>query len=199
MPWMRSAPRPAAAAFRPSSSPTPPWRVRRASPSAALARETGGLSGRPLFGPATRMLAQTACASGTALPLDRRRRHRFGGGRLDQDPGRGEPACSSTRPSSTKGPGWSGASRRACWMRMEPGGRRQPAPTRSAGTPPRWPSPRDRPAGQFRKTLRSRSLACVPRMRGLRAHAVVSAGRRRLSRGCETARISQSRTVHGPV
>ena len=34
-----------------------------------LARETGGLSGRPLFGPATRMLAQTRLRVGDALPL----------------------------------------------------------------------------------------------------------------------------------
>jgi dihydroorotate dehydrogenase len=34
-----------------------------------LARETGGLSGRPLFGPATRMLAQTRLRVGNALPL----------------------------------------------------------------------------------------------------------------------------------
>ena len=34
-----------------------------------LARETGGLSGRPLFGPATRMLAQTRLRVGEALPL----------------------------------------------------------------------------------------------------------------------------------
>ncbi len=35
----------------------------------ALARETGGLSGRPLFGPATRMLAQTRLRVGDSLPL----------------------------------------------------------------------------------------------------------------------------------
>ena len=35
----------------------------------ALARETGGLSGRPLFGPATRMLAQTRLRVGDAMPL----------------------------------------------------------------------------------------------------------------------------------
>ena len=34
-----------------------------------LARETGGLSGRPLFGPATRMLAQARLRVGDALPL----------------------------------------------------------------------------------------------------------------------------------
>ncbi|MCJ2065438.1 quinone-dependent dihydroorotate dehydrogenase [Methylobacterium sp. J-088] len=34
-----------------------------------LARETGGLSGRPLFGPATRMLAQARLRLGTDLPL----------------------------------------------------------------------------------------------------------------------------------
>ncbi len=34
-----------------------------------LARETGGLSGRPLFGPATRMLAQTRLRVGDTLPL----------------------------------------------------------------------------------------------------------------------------------
>ncbi|GJE13090.1 MULTISPECIES: quinone-dependent dihydroorotate dehydrogenase [Methylobacterium] len=34
-----------------------------------LARETGGLSGRPLFGPATRMLAQTRLRVGDDLPL----------------------------------------------------------------------------------------------------------------------------------
>jgi dihydroorotate dehydrogenase len=34
-----------------------------------LARETGGLSGRPLFGPATRMLAQTRLRVGDSLPL----------------------------------------------------------------------------------------------------------------------------------
>ena len=34
-----------------------------------LARETGGLSGRPLFGPATRMLAQARLRLGDALPL----------------------------------------------------------------------------------------------------------------------------------
>ncbi|MDP4002536.1 quinone-dependent dihydroorotate dehydrogenase [Methylobacterium sp. NEAU K] len=34
-----------------------------------LARETGGLSGRPLFGPATRMLAQTRLRVGDRLPL----------------------------------------------------------------------------------------------------------------------------------
>ncbi len=36
---------------------------------AATARETGGLSGRPLFGPATRMLAQTWLRVGDAMPL----------------------------------------------------------------------------------------------------------------------------------
>lgn len=35
----------------------------------ALARETGGLSGRPLFGPATRMLAETRLRVGGDLPL----------------------------------------------------------------------------------------------------------------------------------
>ncbi|MBE7203821.1 MAG: dihydroorotate dehydrogenase (quinone), partial [Parafilimonas terrae] len=35
----------------------------------ALARETGGLSGRPLFGPATRMLAETRLRVGDDLPL----------------------------------------------------------------------------------------------------------------------------------
>jgi dihydroorotate dehydrogenase len=35
----------------------------------ALARETGGLSGRPLFGPATRMLAATRLRVGDDLPL----------------------------------------------------------------------------------------------------------------------------------
>ncbi|MGU3408031.1 quinone-dependent dihydroorotate dehydrogenase [Methylobacterium brachiatum] len=35
----------------------------------SLARETGGLSGRPLFGPATRMLAQTRLRVGDRLPL----------------------------------------------------------------------------------------------------------------------------------
>jgi dihydroorotate dehydrogenase len=35
----------------------------------ALARETGGLSGRPLFGPATRMLAETRLRVGDGLPL----------------------------------------------------------------------------------------------------------------------------------
>jgi dihydroorotate dehydrogenase len=35
----------------------------------ALARETGGLSGRPLFGPATRMLAETRLRVGEDLPL----------------------------------------------------------------------------------------------------------------------------------
>ncbi len=35
----------------------------------ALARETGGLSGRPLFGPATRMLAQTFLRVRSDLPL----------------------------------------------------------------------------------------------------------------------------------
>ena len=34
-----------------------------------LARETGGLSGRPLFGPATRMLAETRLRVGEDLPL----------------------------------------------------------------------------------------------------------------------------------
>jgi dihydroorotate dehydrogenase len=34
-----------------------------------LARETGGLSGRPLFGPATRLLAQTRLRVGDSLPL----------------------------------------------------------------------------------------------------------------------------------
>ncbi|MBE7199500.1 MAG: quinone-dependent dihydroorotate dehydrogenase [Parafilimonas terrae] len=34
-----------------------------------LAKETGGLSGRPLFGPATRMLAQTRLRVGDSLPL----------------------------------------------------------------------------------------------------------------------------------
>jgi dihydroorotate dehydrogenase len=36
---------------------------------ATTARETGGLSGRPLFGPATRMLAQTWLRVGDAMPL----------------------------------------------------------------------------------------------------------------------------------
>ena len=35
----------------------------------ALAKETGGLSGRPLFGPATRMLARTRLRVGATLPL----------------------------------------------------------------------------------------------------------------------------------
>lgn len=35
----------------------------------ALARQTGGLSGRPLFGPATRMLAQTYLRIGGDIPL----------------------------------------------------------------------------------------------------------------------------------
>nr|WP_238311535.1 quinone-dependent dihydroorotate dehydrogenase [Methylobacterium organophilum] len=34
-----------------------------------LARETGGLSGRPLFGPSTRLLAQTFLRVGEAIPL----------------------------------------------------------------------------------------------------------------------------------
>ena len=36
---------------------------------AGLARETGGLSGRPLFGPATRLLAETYLRVGDRLPL----------------------------------------------------------------------------------------------------------------------------------
>ncbi|WP_336487132.1 quinone-dependent dihydroorotate dehydrogenase [Methylobacterium nigriterrae] len=36
---------------------------------AALARETGGLSGRPLFGPATRLLAETYLRVGGRVPL----------------------------------------------------------------------------------------------------------------------------------
>ncbi|AWN36046.1 quinone-dependent dihydroorotate dehydrogenase [Methylobacterium radiodurans] len=35
----------------------------------ALARETGGLSGRPLFGPATKLLAETYLRVGTKVPL----------------------------------------------------------------------------------------------------------------------------------
>ncbi len=52
--------------------------------------EAGGLSGAPLFAPSTEILRAFARATGRRPAADRRRRDRVGGGRLCQDPRRGE-------------------------------------------------------------------------------------------------------------
>ncbi len=57
-----------------------------------LAAEAGGLSGRPLFGPSTRLLARNVSPSRPIAPARRGRRHRFAAGRPDEDQGRRQPA-----------------------------------------------------------------------------------------------------------
>ena len=51
----------------------------------ALAKETGGLSGKPLFVPSTRLLAETFLRVERRIPLNRRRRRRFRGRCLGED------------------------------------------------------------------------------------------------------------------
>ena len=55
---------------------------------AAFARETGGLSGRPLFARSTRMLARVYQLTRRQAAADRRRRHLVGRGGARQDRGR---------------------------------------------------------------------------------------------------------------
>ena len=54
----------------------------------AFAKEAGGLSGRPLFARATRMLARVYQLTRGQAAADRRRRHRFGRSGAGQDRGR---------------------------------------------------------------------------------------------------------------